>query len=181
MRKRLTYVLMFITVTFLQSAVAKDIVVYFSATGTTARFAQHVAQVTKSDAFEIKPVQPYSQEDLNWKNPKSRTFKEYFDKTARPAISKFPNLKPYDPIYVGYPIWGGYAPKIMLTFFEKANVKGKRIVTFSTCEKSALGQSDGAIKSTAKGYRAWVSGKSFKEGSTEKDVDAWLRTLGVIR
>ena len=51
----------------------KALVAYFSATGTTARAAQKLANELKCDSYEIKPARPYTDADLNWMDKHSRS------------------------------------------------------------------------------------------------------------
>ena len=51
----------------------KKLVAYFSASGTTRKIAEIIAQVAEADLYEIMPKQPYSKADLNWMDKKSRS------------------------------------------------------------------------------------------------------------
>ena len=46
-------------------ATGKTLVVYYSATGTTEGVAQTIADTTGGDLFEIQPVKPYTDDDLD--------------------------------------------------------------------------------------------------------------------
>ena len=50
---------------------SKKLVAYFSASGTTARLAETLAEAIGADIFEIKPEVPYTRADLNWQDRKS--------------------------------------------------------------------------------------------------------------
>ena len=52
---------------------ATTLVLYFSASGTTKRMAQTIANLTGADLHEIKAQYPYTQADLDWHDPQSRT------------------------------------------------------------------------------------------------------------
>jgi|GEM_PF-777672 len=52
---------------------AKRLVAYFSASGTTKKTAELVAKAAGADLYEIKPETPYTREDLNWMDKKSRS------------------------------------------------------------------------------------------------------------
>ena len=49
----------------------KKLVAYFSASGTTRKIAEMIAQAAEADLYEITPKQPYSKADLNWMDKKS--------------------------------------------------------------------------------------------------------------
>ena len=61
----------------------KTLVVYFSATGNTERVAEMIAEATGGDLFELEPVVPYTDEDLNYNDDNSRVSQEYADESLR--------------------------------------------------------------------------------------------------
>lgn len=82
----------------------KKLVAYFSASGTTRKIAEMIAQAAKADLYEIKPKQPYSKADLNWMDKKSRSSVEMSDKKFRPEISDTDvSVEQYDEIILGFP------------------------------------------------------------------------------
>lgn len=88
------------------TVIGQCIVIYFSCTDNTKRIAGYVAESAGADIYRIKAATPYTSEDLDYGNDDSRTSKEQNDDSARPKISgSLPNLKNYDVIYLGYPIW----------------------------------------------------------------------------
>lgn len=66
---------------------SKKLVAYFSASGVTAQLAKTLAQAVNGDLYEIKPEQPYTAADLDWRNKNSRSSMEMNDKSFRPAVS----------------------------------------------------------------------------------------------
>lgn len=56
---------------------AKAIVVYFSATGNTKRAAEIIARTKGLDVWEIKPKEPYTDSDLDYRNDNSRVSREH--------------------------------------------------------------------------------------------------------
>ena len=44
------------------------LIAYFSASGVTAHAAQAMADAVGADLFEIRPQQPYTAADLDWRN-----------------------------------------------------------------------------------------------------------------
>lgn len=155
----------------------KSLVIYFSATGTTKSVAQHIAAVTKADTYEILAAQPYSDDDLNWKDDNSRATKEQNDKTIRPEIgSEKLDLSPYHTIYLGYPIWFGQAPRIMDTFVESNDFTDKTVIPFCTSGSSDIGSTGDDLKANA-GSGNWLNGKRFAGGTSQADVEEWLATF----
>lgn len=82
----------------------KALVVYFSATGTTAGAAKKIAQVTGGELYEIVPQTSYTSDDLDWRNKQSRSSQEMGNPKSRPAIKgKKEHISDYDVIFIGYP------------------------------------------------------------------------------
>ena len=61
----------------------KVLVVYYSATGDTKRDAEDIAKATNADICEVAPVDPYTNDDLNWSDSDSRVSKEHEDESLR--------------------------------------------------------------------------------------------------
>lgn len=64
----------------------KILVAYFSATGTTARAAEKLADVTNGELYAIVPARSYTSADLDWNDKRSRSSVEMNDPKSRPAI-----------------------------------------------------------------------------------------------
>ena len=138
---------------------SKVLVTYFSATGTTAKVARDIADVSGGELFEIMPQNPYTDADLNWNNKQSRSSIEMGDATSRPALrNKKENISDYDIIFIGYPIWWNLAPRIINTFIEEHDLNGKVIIPFATSGGSGISNSVSALK---KAYPSlnWKEGK----------------------
>lgn len=118
----------------------KILVVYFSATHTTQGVAKKIADVLNADLYEIKPQDPYTDEDLDYNNDKSRSTIEMNDPDARPAIAgSVKNMEQYKTVFLGYPIWWGEAPRILSTFVESYDFSGKTMIPFCTSGGSGIG------------------------------------------
>lgn len=98
------------------------LIAYFSATGTTARAAEKLANATDGELYAIVPAQPYTSADLDWNDKQSRSSVEMNDPKLRPAIkSKKENITDYDVVFIGYPIWWNLAPRIINTLKSATN------------------------------------------------------------
>lgn len=125
------------------------LVAYFSYSGTTKRKAEALAKELSADTFEIKAKEPYTAADVNWQDKGSRNVLEYHDKTARPAIEALPDLSDVDEIWVGYPIWWYTQPRIINTFFDQADLAGKKVHLFATSSSTGI---DGSLKELRETY-----------------------------
>ena len=156
---------------------SKTLVAYFSATGTTARAAEKVAKITGGELYAITPAQSYTPADLDWNNSQSRSSVEMNDPKSRPALQgKKENIADYDVIFIGYPIWWNLAPRIINTFIESHDLKGKTIIPFATSGSSAI---TGSVTALKKSYPAlnWKEGRLLNRAD-EKSMRAWLDRLG---
>ena len=153
----------------------KALVAYFSATGTTKGVAKRLADAIGSDIFEIVPAQPYTDDDLDWRNKKSRSSVEMADRACRPAIANpAPDLANYTVIYVGFPIWWYREPSIIDTFIESnaAKLEGKTIVPFATSGGSGMGDSSANLQKLAPKAKV-VEGRRFSASVDADTLKTW--------
>ena len=125
------------------------LVAYFSYSGVTKRKAEALAKETGAYTFEIKAKVPYTAADVNWQDKKSRNVIEYNDKASRPEIDALPDLSNVDEIWIGYPIWWYTHPRIINTFFDQADFKGKTIHLFATSSSTGI---EGSVKELRETY-----------------------------
>ena len=119
----------------------KNLVVFFSATGQTKKVAEKLANAINGDLFEIVPKQKYTDEDLDWTNKNSRSSIEMNNLSYRPAIlNKINNIKEYDCIFLGFPIWWYREPTIIDSFLEEYDFSNKKIIPFATSGGSGMGK-----------------------------------------
>lgn len=157
----------------------KILVAYFSATQTTKRLAEYAADILNADIYEIVPEVPYTEEDLAYYTD-GRADREQNDSSARPAISgNIENIKQYDTILLGYPIWHGQSPRIISTFLESYDFSGKTILPFCTSHSSGIGSSDTNIHSLASNAE-WLKGKRFAAGTLQADIESWLNEMEIM-
>ena len=154
-----------------------NLVVVFSATGTTKAVAERIKALTGADLYEIRPVQPYTSNDLNWQDQNSRATKEQNDSSVRPEIgSERIDLAGYKTVYLGYPIWFGQAPRILSTFAEGYDFTGITVIPFCTSGSSDIGQSDDTLAEQA-GSGNWLQGKRFSGGVSDDELQSWIDSL----
>ena len=138
---------------------ARTLVAYFSASGTTARVAKDLAEAVSADLFEIEPEQPYSRADLNWNDKGSRTTIEMNDEACRPAIAgEVADMAAYDAVFVGFPVWWYVEPRIIDTFLEAYDFSGKTVVPFATSGGSGLGKAPQRMQALASGAKVLAGG-----------------------
>lgn len=152
------------------------LVAFFSPDDTVKVAAYTIAAELGAELFEIAPVEPYTADDLNYMNRNSRSMTEMGDQNARPAVAALPeDLSGYDTVFLCYPIWGGQAPRIILTFLEGVDLSGKTVIPFATSNSSGIGSSDQALHAFADESAVWVKGKGIRKGADAEEIISWVK------
>ena len=157
------------------------LVVYYSATGNTAQAAQYIADTTGGDLFELEPVEPYTDDDLNWTDDNSRVSQEHADESLRDVelvADTVDNWDQYDTVFIGYPIWWGIAAWPVDGFVEANDFTGKTVIPFCTSSSSGLGES-GQLLADMAGTGEWQEGQRFSSSVNEAAVQEWIDSLGL--
>ncbi len=152
---------------------SKIAVVYFSATGTTETVAKYIEEATKGVIFEIVPSSKYTSDDLNYNNNNSRANREQNDDSARPEIANKINIDIYDTIYLGFPIWWGDVPKVILTFLDTYDLSGKTVIPFCTSGSTGISGSMNTLRNYNKNVN-WKDGRRFTISSKE-EINRWVK------
>ena len=157
----------------------KTLIAYFSASGVTARLAKTLAEATDGDLYEIKPQIAYTEADLNWNNPKSRSTVEMNDRASRPAIAvPVKDISCYSTVFVGFPIWWYEAPRIIQTFLESYDLSGKKIVPFATSGGSDMGNTAAILQASCPAAKV-LAGKRWRSAASAAELSAWVDSLGL--
>lgn len=155
---------------------SKTLVAFFSASGTTKKAAEMIAEEIKADLFEIEPRVPYTKADLNWMDKKSRSSLEMSDKKSRPEIVEKPmDMSSYDEIILGFPIWWYVAPTIINTFLESYDFSGKKIVLFATSGGSGFGNTVKELQPSAP--KAVITEGRLLNRATKQEISDWVKSL----
>ena len=164
-----------------QPETGKTLVIYYSASGNTARVAKDIAEAAGADLFEIVPTEVYTSEDLNWTNSDSRVSREHDDESLRDVALVADTVEgwdQYDTVFIGYPIWWGIAAWPVDAFIEANDFTGKTVIPFCTSSSSGLGQS-GELLSEMAGTGDWLEGQRFRSSASQEDVTEWVDSLGL--
>ncbi len=96
------------------------------------------------------------------------------NENCRPKIvKKIENIKNYDKIVIGFPVWWYREPSIIDPFIEENNLKEKSIYIFVTSGGSTV---NGSLESLKKHYKDlnFISEKTLNYNIEEKDIKDWL-------
>ncbi len=159
----------------------KTLVVYYSATGNTAKVAEVIVNENDMDVFAIMPEQPYSTEDLAWTDENSRVSKEHSDPALQDValLQDTPdNWDSYETVIIGYPIWWGQAAYPVASFVKANDFTGKTVIPFCTSASSDIGDSAQNLADLAKGGE-WMGGMRFPADVNSDEVRQWIDDLGL--
>ena len=156
------------------------LVAYFSRTGNTREVANQIHKSVGGEIFEIKAVEPYPED---YEAVKERGKQELVS-GYKPALkTKIENIKSYDLVFIGYPIWWGTFAAPVKTFLSENDFSEKTIIPFCTHAGSGLGRSVTDISKlcpksiTLEGIAVW--GGDAK--NAQDDVSEWLRKIRITK
>ena len=187
MKKKILLIITFIMIVFITTGCNKktiddqpievvsndnSVVVYFSATGTTKNIAQRISSKLNSDIIEIIPKEKYTTDDLNYNND-CRANREQNDSNSRPEIENTIDVSKYDTIYLGYPIWWGTNPKIILTFLDTYDLKNKTIIPFCTSGSSGITTSVNELRNYNQSLNI-KDGKRFSLSDSDDEIISFI-------
>ncbi len=151
----------------------KVLVAYFSWGGNTRKAAHKIHALTGGDLYEIRTVKEYP---TAYKAAVADARTE-FEQNLRPELKgPLPDLKQYDVIILGYPIWFGIEPMAVKTFVESADLSGKTILPFATSGGSGITESVADLRQT-------LPAGNVKEGllaNISSKIEPWLKDNGML-
>ena len=162
------------------SGTKKILVAYFSHSGNTREIANQIHKILGGNIFEIQTVKPYP----NDYNAVVNQARQELDSDYKPALkTKIENIKSYDLVFIGYPIWCGTIPAPVKTFLSGYDFSGKTIVPFCTHGGGGPGRSITDIsklcpKSTLLDSFA-ILGSDVK--TAQNEVSEWLRKIKITK
>jgi len=152
--------------------------------GNTQIVAETIAELTGGDLYQITTAEPYP-DDYASMLTRAR---EELDADARPELAgELPNLDDYDVVMIGYPIWHAATPRPVLTFLERYDLTGKKLVPFNTHEGSGQSGTVSEIAASAPNAEMLegiaIQGKTAQEyaDQTRESLTEWLSGIGFIQ
>ncbi|MBQ7995765.1 MAG: NAD(P)H-dependent oxidoreductase [Bacilli bacterium] len=156
----------------------KNLVIYFSIFGSTKQFAEMVHDKVGGEIKELKPIRPYEKE---YKPLLAFSKQEVDNGILTPFEELNIDIRDYDNIFVGYPMWWYTYPPILKNFFKKYDMTGKTIIPFNTHEGSGTGGTYQMIRNDVPEAKV-LDGLAIRGGSMNEkqrsNVYKWLENLG---
>lgn len=147
--------------------------------GNTEVVVNQIKELISADTFKIEMKHPYS---ASYKTCIQQAQKDLRDNT-RPELVAYPtSIQDYDTIILAYPNYFGTIPMAVVTFLEKFDFSGRRLLPLCTNEGSGLGSSISDLKKYAPSAQI-ASGLSIhgSQAYTSKaQLKAWLQTNSLL-
>ena len=142
--------------------------------GHTAQAAEYIQQAVGGDLFEIETVKTYIKDHMKM----IYEAKDELTKGIRPELKALPEqFEQYDTVFLCYPNWWNTLPMPVVSFLEKLNWSGKRIIPFNTSEGSGLGKSVDWIREICKGVTVedGFALKGSQVDMQQAEIAAWAK------
>ena len=149
----------------------KAIILYYSRSGNTEKLAKKIRDDLNCDILKIVPEETYG----NYIESCFRVMKERRKKVIPAFVTEVPDLKDYDIIFLGYPIWAQDVPVFVADFVQKCNINGKVIIPFATYGMSGINWTRKTLDKICKGATIELPYDTgvFKKG----DYEAWMESV----
>lgn len=149
-------------------------VVYFSVTGNTEMMANKIAAALDVTPQALTPAVPYTSADIDYNNDCRANVEQQDDLSIRPALAEpLPDVAGATTVFLGYPIWWGKVPRVMLTYVESGALSGKTVVPFCTSGSSGIEGSLDELESADTSV-TWEPGRRFNASVSEEAIDEFV-------
>ena len=169
----------------------KTLVVYFSYIGDTLNvgkvekgnnefLAKYIGDYMKADLFRLEDSTQYPEE---FKRMKAYANELRYAKKRPRSKTGFPNVEPYDIIFLIYPIWNDDIPMVVHSFIEKTDFTDKTLIPLCTHEVSGICKTYQYFKDFLVEAKVIVTdfcmlGTEARKPEAKKTIEDWLKSLG---
>ena len=159
---------------------SRVLVAFFSRSGNTRLVAGHVRLTLGADLFEIQPAQPYPEDYEETVRQAERERDTGFEPPLKATVA---DIASYDPIFLGFPIWGTTAPPVIRSFLSQHDLTGRTLVPLITHGGYGSGQSLSVVGRLAPKarLREGFTLQMDQEREILRRVTRWLGTVNVRR
>ena len=156
------------------SETATAAVVYFSVTGNTEAAAEKIAAACGATPQAIEPAEPYSAADIDYNSDCRANVEQQDDLSIRPALAEpTPDVAGASTVFLGYPIWWGKVPRVVLTYVESGALAGKTVIPFCTSGSTGIAGSLSELEAADPSVN-WQDGRRFESSVPETDIEAFV-------
>ncbi len=151
----------------------KILIAYYSYSGNTKRVAAKIQNITNGDIFEIIPKKEYPR---NY-NEAVNVAQEEKQKDIKPELIDNGNIKDYDIIFIGTPVWWYTMAGPVKTFLSKNDFTGKTIIPFCTHGGGGASSTYADMQNLAKGAEITEGYTSYENSAKDTEIADWINKL----
>lgn len=151
----------------------KVLIAYYSYSGNTKKVAEKIQQLTNGDIFEIVPKKAYP----NNYNDVVNLAKDEKQKDIKPELTDNGNVKDYDIIFLGTPVWWYTMASPVKTFISNNDFSGKTIVPFCTHGGGGASSTYIDMQKLAKGAKVTEGYTSYENSAKDSEIADWINKL----
>ena len=157
----------------------KILVLYYSQSSTTEAVAREISNRLGADMEKIVPVTPY---DGTYQETIERSRKEREEGILPELQPLKSDVRSYDIIFLGYPIWYGTYAVPMSTLLNTVDFSGKKVVPFCTFGSGGLESSTRDLKKQLTGAEILpgYGVRSARIDAAPAEIDRFLKQGGFI-
>ena len=148
--------------------------------GTTEMLARLIQKETGGDLFRIQTKKKYP---VSYDKVIDQNHKELDENYLPQLKKKVENMKQYDVVFIGYPIWAEDVPQAIKSFIKEHDLKGKTVIPFCTHGSSGPSGTYKKIRKLCSGsdtLSGFSSGEdNVKSKSTKNKLKSWLKKVDV--
>jgi flavodoxin len=135
--------------------------------------ANQIRRAKDAVLFEISPAAPYPED---YEQMVAQASRETAASYLPPLAAHVPDIRQYDVVYLGLPIWGMTAPPVICSFVQAHDLSGKAVYPFITHGGYGLGNSVDVLTSLAPraDFKPVFSMEADQERRTLEQVRWWL-------
>lgn len=153
----------------------KILIAYYSYSGNTKAVAEKIQSVAGGDLFEIQPAKAYPK-DYDTVVTQAQLEKQ---KDTKPELIDNGNIKNYDIIFLGTPVWWYTMASPVKTFLSKNNFEGKTIVPFCTHGGGGASSTYTDMQKLAPKATITEGYTSYEKTANKNDIVKWINSLNL--
>lgn len=151
------------------------LIAYYSHSGNTRTVAQKIQNLTDGDLFEIKPVKQYP---VNF-NDLVNEAKIEKQENYKPDLFEKCDVKNYDVIFVGTPVWWYTFATPIRTFLSESDFSGKTIIPFCTHGGGGASETYSDIQKLCQSADVKAGFTSYENTAKDSEIEDWIKGINL--
>lgn len=151
----------------------KVLIAYYSYSRNTEKVAEKIQNLTNADIFKIVPKKEYPR-NYNEAVNLAQVEKE---KNIKPELIDNGDIKDYDIIFIGTPVWWYTMSGPVKTFLSNNDFTGKTIIPFCTHGGGGAASTYSDMQNLAKGAKITEGYTSYENSAKDLEIADWIKKL----